>query len=57
MNKKGQNVVEYVLLVAATVIIFIFFLSPYSPFKASVEKNIFNGTVKKMKDVAGEIKF
>ena len=41
MNKRGQNIIEYLLLVAAVCVVVIVFLGPTGPFRAALE-NSFN---------------
>ena len=59
MNRRalGQNVIEYILLVVAVVLIFVAFLHPNGPFKKRMEHTIFDTTVKEIKDASGELKF
>lgn len=56
-NFKAQNIIEYILLVVAVLLVFLVFLNPKSgPMKNSVEKTI-NGTVNMIDSAANEIKF
>ena len=56
MNRKGQNTVEYILLVVAVLLVFIVFLSPQGPYKTTVEKILFNTTVNQLQGLSDEIK-
>ena len=56
-NRKGQNVMEYILLVAAVLGVFIVFLSPTGKYKKTLENSLFNGTIKQLESVKNEIKF
>lgn len=56
-NKKGQNVIEYLLLTAIVALICIIFFSPTNgPMKSGME-NVFNDTVKDIDRLRDEIKF
>ena len=55
-NRKGQNVVEYILLVVAVVVVCIFFLRQNGPFKSAVEKSL-DTTTQRIDKASSEIKF
>ncbi len=49
--KKGQNIVEYILLAVAVILVFLVILNPQSgPLKNSVERTI-NSTVDKINEL------
>ena len=54
-DRKGQNVVEYILLVAAVVVVFILFLGPNGPFKKAVENSLMKGTVTQIQHFSDQI--
>jgi len=56
-NHKGQNVVEYILIAVAVVLVGLVFLNPQSsPVKNSVE-TILNSTVNSIHNIAQSIHF
>lgn len=56
-NCKGQNVIEYVLLVVAVLIVCIIFFSHNNgPMPQSLNTSL-NGMVKHLDDLSGQIKF
>ena len=56
-NKKAQNVVEFILLAVAVILIFLAFLNPQTgPMKHSVN-SLLNSTIDKIHNIAQEIKF
>ncbi len=56
-RNRGQNVIEYILLVVAVISIFVVFLHPDGPFKKRVERTLYDSTVKHIKGVSSEIQF
>ena len=40
MNKRGQNIIEYLLLVTAVAIVAIVFLSSNGPFRGALENSL-----------------
>ncbi len=40
MNNRGQNVVEYILVVTAVVLVFVVVFAPNGPFRGAVKKNL-----------------
>ena len=54
-NNRGQNAVEYVLLVVAVLTILIIFLSPHGKYKSAVENTLFSGTVNQIQGFSNEI--
>jgi hypothetical protein len=53
-NKKAQNVVEYVLLVAAVLVICIYFLGPGGPMSQSVNSSL-NSIVNQINNINSQI--
>lgn len=57
MNSKGQNMIEYILLAVAVVLVFLVLLNPKSgSVKKSVEKTL-NSTVDMINGTTKEIRF
>lgn len=55
LNSNGQNIVEYILLVVAVLLVFFVFLNPHgSPLKNSVETTL-NSTINLIDNAASEI--
>ena len=52
---KGQNAVEYVLLVVAVLTVLIIFLNPNAKYRASIEHNLFSGSIDQIKGLNKEI--
>ena len=40
MNKKGQNIIEYLLMVTTVCVVVIAFLGPAGPFGASLDRSL-----------------
>ena len=40
MNKRGQNIIEYLLLVTAVAVVVIVFLSSNGPFRGALENSL-----------------
>ncbi len=40
MNNRGQNVIEYILVVTAVVLVFIVVFAPNGPFRGAVKQNL-----------------
>ena len=57
MNVRGQNVIEYVLLLAAVMVLLILFLSPKAQFRKTLETSLFNGTIKQIENASRRIQF
>jgi hypothetical protein len=57
MNRKGQNAIEYILLVVAVLTVLIIFLLPQGQYKSAVENSLLNGAIKQMQHAKDEIKF
>jgi uncharacterized protein YoxC len=56
-NMRGQNIVEYILLVVAVLLVFLVILNPQSgTIKKSVETTI-NGTADQISIITSQIKF
>ncbi len=55
-TNKGQNVIEYVLLVTAVVSVCFLFLNLQGRFKNSLEKGILEGTVKQVEGARSQIR-
>ena len=53
-NSNGQNVVEYLLLVAGVLIVAILFLGKNGPFHKGIE-GVLNGTVEQINNLQNEI--
>jgi hypothetical protein len=56
-NRKGQNTIEYILLVTAVLAVFIIFLNPQGNYKRSVEDAFFNSTLHQVKNASDAITF
>ena len=56
MNNRGQNVVEYILLITAVVLVFIVLMAPQGRFHKAVETNL-NSLPSAINSLTGEIKF
>ena len=56
-SQKGQNIVEYLLLVVAVLAVMILFLKPQGKYKKAVEHIVLNSTNDKIKNLTDEIKF
>ena len=56
-DPRGQNVIEYILLVVAVVVVFIIFLNPQGKYKAAIENKLFDGTVKQLENTRSGIQF
>lgn len=56
-GKRGQNVIEYILLIVAVLVVFIVFLSPQGVYKRALENTLMNGAVKQIKGFSDQIKF
>ena len=54
-NNKGQNAVEYVLLVVAVLTVLIVFLNPHGKYKSAVEHMLFSGTVNQIQGFSNQI--
>jgi Flp pilus assembly pilin Flp len=54
-NSKGQNVIEYVLLVAAVVIVCVYFISS-GPMRQTLNATL-NSMVNEVKNLNSQIKF
>jgi len=48
-SKKGQNIIEYTLLIVSFIIIFLYFLGPYGPFKRMIN-GVLDGSIKQFED-------
>lgn len=57
MNIRGQNVIEYVLLVVSVMIVCILFLGPNGKFKQTLENSLTNLTLNRIDKASAEIKF
>ena len=56
-NNQAQNIVEYILLVVAVILVFLVVLNPRSGLlKKSVEKTL-NGSVDQIGNITNEIQF
>lgn len=54
-NGKGQNIIEYILMMAAVIVVFLIFLNPHSgPVKNSLERTL-NSTVDKIANITAQI--
>ena len=53
---KGQNIIEYLLLMVSCILIFLVFLTPTGLFRNMVE-NTMNGTVNQLEDMANNVVF
>ena len=54
-NNRGQNVIEYILLVAAVLAVFILFFQNGGMFHKTVENSLFDGALKQVKSLNSEI--
>lgn len=45
-NNRGQNTIEYVLLIAAVLTVFIYFLAQGGKFQGAIKHSLFDGTIK-----------
>ena len=55
-DQKGQNVIEYILLAVAVLLVCIFFLGKQGPFKKAVENSL-DTTIHRIDKASAEIKF
>jgi hypothetical protein len=55
-NSKGQNLIEYILLVTAVVIVCIFFFARGGPMSAGVNAAL-NSMVNQVDNLSGQIRF
>ncbi len=57
MNNKGQNVIEYILLVVAVLTVFILFLNPQGSYRQAIDKTVLNGTTTLIENLNNELQF
>lgn len=55
-STKGQSVFEYIILLAAVIIVLLVFLNPTGAFRFTVE-NVLNGTVDQLNTMVNAINF
>lgn len=55
-RRRAQSTYEYILLVAAVIVVLIVFLSPQGPFRNAVEKTL-NGTVDQINAMTNSLNF
>ena len=55
-SKRAQSTFEYILLVAAVIVVLIVFLNPTGIFRNTVERTL-NGTVNQLNDMVNSINF
>jgi hypothetical protein len=56
MNNNGQNIIEYILLAVAALLVYLVLLNPHSgPIKNSVEATL-NRSVEQIDNITSEIK-
>jgi uncharacterized protein (UPF0333 family) len=56
MRNKGQNTIEYILLVVAVLSVLIIFLKPQGRYHHAVENAVLNSTVRQMEALKDELK-
>ena len=56
-GQKGQNTIEYLLLVVAVLAVLIIFLRPQGEYKKAVEHIALNSANEKLHHLSDEIKF
>ena len=54
---RGQNTVEYILMVAVVLGVLLVFLKPQGTYHQAMENAVLNGTLKQLQKTADEIKF
>ncbi len=55
-KRKGQNVIEYVLLVVAVLIVLILFLQKDGSYHNAIKHGLFDGTVNQISVLSNQIK-
>ncbi|MFA5087409.1 MAG: hypothetical protein WC552_00070 [Candidatus Omnitrophota bacterium] len=55
-NSKGQNILEYILLVVAFVLVVLYFLGPRGPFKRAVN-DVLDGSIDQIDRMVHNITF
>lgn len=56
MDKKAQNIVEYLLFITVIIVVLVIFLGPTGPFRGAVNRAL-DGSINQLENIASSTTF